>query len=92
MDSLTAGERVRFVADSKNGDWTKGQYGFVVKNVALPPRNLSAIYIIRLAFEGDAADTFVWATEKDIATDRQMTIFDALQDVQSTDRASSDTP
>jgi len=88
MDSLVVGERVRFVADSRNGDWSKGTLGNVEKILALPPQNTDSLYVISIG------GTWVWATGRDIVSDRQMTIYDcieiALQDVQPTEPSSSD--
>lgn len=72
------------MADSRNGDWKKGQFGTIEKVIATPPQNTNTIYIIYWKTLIDVKR--VWATEKDVVPDEQMTIFDVL----ATDEASSD--
>ena len=72
MGSLTENTRVRFTADSRLGDWKKGQYAVIDRVLALPPQNQSALYVLRFN------DRKVWATEKDIEPVYQLTIFDEL--------------
>lgn len=82
-------DNVRFVADSRNGDWKKGQQGYVFRVLALPPQNQSQLFIVRFRPDGHSAfaqDIEVWATERDVEVTRQMTIFDVLP----TNDASSD--
>lgn len=65
--------RVRFTADSRHGDWTKGTLGAIVKELALPPDNQFALYVIELE-----SGVKVWATNKDIEPHNQMTIYDEM--------------
>jgi hypothetical protein len=76
MSKLTIGTRVRFVADSRNGDWRKGQFATIDRVLALPPQNQRSLYI--LSFKELLGVRRVWATDQDIVPDEQMTIFDVL--------------
>lgn len=83
---MQIGSRVRFVADSRNGDWKKGQYAVIEKVLALPPQNTTGLYIARFN------DRKVWVTEKDVEPVYQLTIWDELlvHGFQATSEASSD--
>lgn len=61
---------IRFVADSRHGDWTKGQHGTITKTLAVPPQNQFTIYIVKLE-DG----TEVWATDKDVQPWNQLSLF-----------------
>lgn len=65
--------RVRFLADSRNSDWRKNDLGTVEKVLAKPPQSQNTIMIVRLE-DGNR----VWATDRDVVEDGQMTIFDIL--------------
>lgn len=69
--------RVRFLADSRNGDWKKGDLGEVEKTLVTPPQNQNTIYVVQIG------DKKVWATEKDVEPNEQLTIFDVLATVAS---------
>lgn len=64
--------RIRFLADSRYGDWKKGDVGTITKTLALPPQNQLALYVVSIH------GTEVWATGKDIEPFMQLTIFDVL--------------
>lgn len=88
---MDKGARVRFLADSRNGDWVKGQVGFVEKTLATPPQNQNKIYVIRIwaaphKLSSVVKERLVWATEKDVEANGQLSIFDVLaKDVSSSD-------
>lgn len=62
--------KVRFLENSRHGDWVKGQKGTVVKTLALPPQNQFKIYIIELGWGKS-----VWATDKDVEPFNQLSLF-----------------
>lgn len=87
--AFQSGSRVRFVADSRNGDWRKGQIGTIEKVIATPPQNTNTIYIIWWKSLIDIVK--VWATEKDIESAwDQLSIFEVI-DALAKEQASSDT-
>lgn len=61
---------VRFLQDSRHGDWTKGQHATVVKTLSLPPQNQFSLYVVELE-DG----TQVWATNKDIEPFDQLVLW-----------------
>lgn len=63
---------VHFLADSRNGDWKKGDRGTISRILAVPPGNQNQLFIVEIE-KGT-----VWATDKDVISSRQMTIFDVL--------------
>lgn len=91
MDSLTEGSRIRFLADSRQGDWKKNQIGFIQKVLAAPPQNHNHLYVIKVyVTRGKVSSTLeerlVWATEKDVESNEQLSIYDIL----ATDASFSD--
>lgn len=62
--------RVRFLADSRHGDWKKGQLASVVKELVVPPQNQFKILVVELE-DG----TQVWATDKDFEPFNQLSLF-----------------
>lgn len=67
--------RVRFLSDSRHGDWSKGQLAEVIKTLATPPQNQFTLYVVELE-DGKQ----VWATNKDVEPFDQMSIFDFITD------------
>lgn len=86
------GTRIRFLADSRNGDWVKGQVGFVEKTLATPPQNQNAIYVVKVySVKGSVSsvdERFVWVTDKDVEVNEQLSIFDVLATIASSSDAS----
>ncbi len=66
---MVKGSNVRFVADSRQGDWSKGDVGEVTRIIALPPENQIDLYLVSIQ------DTEVWATGKDIERYEQLALF-----------------
>jgi hypothetical protein len=70
MRAMLDGSNVRFVANSRYGDWRKNDIGTIERTLALPPQNLNSLYIVTLA-DG----TQVWATSQDVEVYEQLALF-----------------
>jgi hypothetical protein len=89
--ALEVGTRIRFLADSRQGDWQKNQIGFITRVLATPPQNQNTLYVVKVyVTRGKVSSTLderrVWATDKDLEPNEQLSIYDVL----AIDASSSD--
>lgn len=66
---LIEGQKVRFIRDSRDGTFLKGQFGTVESLLASRPQATADIYLIK-------TDRMLWATHEDIEAFNQLRLFD----------------
>jgi hypothetical protein len=64
------GNHVRFLANSRFGDWRKNEMGTIEKTLVTRQHNLNGIYIVE-----KEDGTRVWVTDQDIEVYEQLALF-----------------
>jgi hypothetical protein len=63
---------VRFISNSRHGDWSKGDLGEATTQLAAQGENQKNVYLVRLIENGGK---IVWATDEDFEPFNQLTLF-----------------